>query len=267
MQKKLNKLRASVKEKRPLIHCITNPISINQCANAVLAVGARPIMAENPNEVEEIAESASALLINLGNITDARMNAMEKALCVSRSAYIPAVLDAVGVACSKYRRLFANKLIGQGEFSVIKGNYSEITALYDPSYKSSGVDADGKADAESVKNISAELALKYNCIILATGKTDIITDGKKTVLVKNGSPRLADITGMGCMLGAIIACFLSVEKGINAVVTACVLLGISGSLAENADGCGSYFVSLMDRLSTLTAEELENNIDIEVYER
>ena len=109
--RKLNEIRAAVRDRRPLIHCITNPISINQCANAVLAAGARPIMAEHPAEVKEITESADALVLNLGNITDVRMESMEIALRAAKEKGIPVVLDAVGTACSGLRRKFAARLL------------------------------------------------------------------------------------------------------------------------------------------------------------
>ena len=109
--RKLNEVCGAVREKRPLIHCITNPISINQCANAILAAGARPIMAEHPAEVKEITETADALMLNLGSITDARMQSMEISLRAATEKGIPVVLDVVGTACSTLRREFAARLL------------------------------------------------------------------------------------------------------------------------------------------------------------
>ena len=138
----IHSIRSKVKECHPLIHCITNPISIHQCANAILAVGARPMMAEHPKEVREITESADALLLNLGNITDARMESMMISTKAAKQKGIPIVLDAVGVACSTLRRSFARELLKTVSPTVIKGNYSEISALYHEKYHSVGVDAD-----------------------------------------------------------------------------------------------------------------------------
>ena len=126
----MHEICALVREKHPLIHCITNPISINQCANAILAIGARPIMAEHPSEVREITETSDALMLNLGNITDARMVSMKNALLAAKEKGIPAILDAVGIACSKLRRNYISELLEIGIPTVIKGNYSEIYALY-----------------------------------------------------------------------------------------------------------------------------------------
>ena len=136
-----NEIVNSVREKKPLVHCITNPISINQCANAVLAVGAKPIMAEHPKEVEEITNVADALVLNLGNITDARMESMLISAKTASENNIPFVVDAVGISCSALRRDYIKRII-KYKPKVIKGNYSEIKALYDSEYKSAGVDAD-----------------------------------------------------------------------------------------------------------------------------
>ncbi len=199
----------SLKERRPLIHCITNPISINQCANSVLATGARPIMAEHPLEVAEIASTASALMLNLGNITDVRMESMRLAAEAAVSKSIPIVFDAVGVACSVLRRTYALNFIKEFSPAVVKGNYSEITALTDLSYLSDGVDSYDGPEFDTALNAAAGLADFSGGVVLASGKTDIITDGKSVILVKNGSPMLSSITGTGCMLGALTSCFLA----------------------------------------------------------
>ena len=167
--RKLNEMRAAVRDRRPLIHCITNPISINQCANAVLAAGARPIMAEHPAEVKEITESADALVLNLGNITDVRMESMEIALRAAKEKGIPVVLDAVGTACSGLRRVFAARLLATAKPAVLKGNYSEIYALYRTAYRSAGVDADAALGEDEVREAAGELAGKYGITVLASG--------------------------------------------------------------------------------------------------
>ncbi len=124
-------IRKYTKEAAPLIHCITNPISIHDCANIILAAGARPIMAEHPAEVAEITAVASALMLNLGNITDARIESIQRALKEANRRKIPVLLDLVGVTCSSLRREFARKLLTDGRFAVIKGNISEILAAAD----------------------------------------------------------------------------------------------------------------------------------------
>ena len=238
--KKLHEILEAVREKQPLIHCITNPISINQCANGILAIGARPMMAEHPKEVQEITETAGALILNLGNITDARMQSMEISLQTAKEKHIPVLLDAVGIACSKLRRDYVAHLLNIGIPTVIKGNYSEIYALYQGDYRSSGVDADTEIS-----------------------KTDVVTDGKRLVRIHNGTKQLSSVTGTGCMLGALCGAYLSVCTDMDAAVAGCAVLGICGELAETEKGSGSFMVNLMDALSTLTAQKLEQYISME----
>ena len=259
----MHDIREAVRVKQPLIHCITNPISINQCANGILAVGARPIMAEHPAEVREITETADALMLNLGNITDARMRSMKISFQTAKGRNIPVILDAVGIACSRLRREYIAELLEMGVPTVIKGNYSEIFALYHDAYRSSGVDADAAINEAAVCNAAARLAKKYNAAILASGKTDIVSDGTKTVRIKNGTPQLSTVTGTGCLLGALCGAYLSVCADMNAAVTACLVLGICGQIAKTPRGSGSFMVNLMDALSTLTDVKFEKSIDME----
>lgn len=260
---KLNRIREQVFKNRPLIHCITNPISINQCANAVLSIGASPIMAEHPDEVEEITKTADALMLNLGNITDARIKAIMISASVAKENDIPFILDMVGVSCSSLRRKLAFEVIESAMPNVIKGNYSEINAFYDRSYSSLGVDAEKTLDEGYISRISVKLAREYNTIILASGKTDIITDGKKLIGVKNGVPGLSSVTGTGCMLGALCACYLSVQRSIQAAAAACAALGICGELSNKDKGAGSFMVGLMDNISRLSDEDFKNKLDME----
>ncbi len=252
-----------IREKSPLIHSITNPISINQCANALLAVGARPIMAEHPREVREITETADALYLNLGNITDARMESMMISVKTAKEKNIPVTLDLVGAACSKLRRDYASELIGANVPTIIKGNYSEITAMSQIGYTSAGVDADGSLTMESVTKTAACLADKFNTVVLASGKTDIICGGGRVLYAHNGTPQLSRVTGTGCILGALAACCTAVTDGFDAAVSACALLGISGELSETDKGGGSFMVNLIDNLTTLNAERIKERLNIE----
>ena len=158
MSERISQMLCTLREADPLIHAITNPISITQCANAVLALGARPIMAEHPREVEEITATAAALLFNLGNITDVRMEAMERSAGAARKNGVPVVLDAVGVACSRLRRDYANRLLEHFPPAVLKGNYAEINALARPDYTASGVDGDKALTPAAAARAAGELA-------------------------------------------------------------------------------------------------------------
>lgn len=243
-------LRA-LRTEAPLIHAITNPISINQCANAVLALGARPIMAEHPREVEEITATAAALLLNLGNLTDVRMEAMWRSAGTARELGIPVVLDAVGVACSRLRRDYARKLLDHAPPIVLKGNYAEITALDHPDYTASGVDGDKSLAPAAVAQAAGALARRWGCVILASGQTDLVTGGSGVTAIHNGTPQLGSVTGTGCMLGALCACFLTAAAPLTAAKSACVTLGVVGELAATPKGSGTFLVNLLDQLSTL----------------
>lgn len=260
----INNIRRQTAEKNPLIHCITNPISINQCANGVLAVGARPTMAEHPQEVSEITQAADALVLNIANITDVRMQSIRISAATAQKNHIPFIIDAVGISGSQLRRDYINDFMNSFTPAAVKGNYSEIYALYNRAYTSAGVDADRSLTVETVSRAAVKLAQKYGIMVLASGKTDIVTDGSTTVYINNGVPQLAGITGTGCLLGMLCGCYLSVDQSINALVTACVVLGICGQLSLTDKGNGSFFVNLMDNLSVLKDEQIEKLLDIEV---
>ena len=252
----LNEIRGRLTELSPLIHCITNPISINQCANAILAVGARPMMAEHPDEAAVITRSAGALMLNLGNFTDVRAKSMVISAATAKEHGIPFILDVCGAACLPNRREYALNLAKQSTPTVIKGNRPEITALYDNGYSTSGVDGDSSLSLEKSDAAAAALAKKLGCIVLASGAADTVTDGTRLTHLYNGTPRLGSITGTGCMQGALCAAFLAVCGGYEAAVCACVLQGICGELCEDTKGSGSFAAALMDGISTVTDDDI-----------
>ncbi len=260
----ISRIRQEVKGRNPLTHCITNPISINKCANAILAVGARPVMAEHPKEVCEIAKTASAVVLNIGNITDARLKSIIKTALLCKKENIPFLYDAVGVACSELRRKYTYKLLRKAAPSVIKGNYSEILALYDESYHASGVDSQ-KLDVDSISKAVVSLSRKYGTITLASGKTDIVSDGKKLYYMDNGTPQLSQITGTGCVAGALCGCFLSVDDSVLAPITALAMLGVSAEICKS-QGQASFEAELFDNLSTLENSCIEKHLKIKEVE-
>ena len=220
-------------------------------------------MAEHPKEVSEITRSCNALMLNLGNITDTRMDSM---LISAKTAYlhhIPFVLDMVGISCSGLRRNYAEGLLSEIPPTVIKGNCSEINSLVNSDYYHPGVDSQA-FDVKYIDEIAIKASLKYNTIVLVSGKTDIITDGKKLFHMKNGCKRLSSVTGTGCILGALCACFLSEDNSILSAVASCALLGICGEKADGNKGNGSFMISLMDNLSLIT--DIESDLRMEEVE-
>lgn len=261
----LLKIKQSVKTKKPLIHCITNPISINDCANVVLAVGAKPIMAEHPLEVSEITIVSKALGVNLGNITDIRMQSM---LISGKTAYenkIPHVIDLVGVGCSKLRLEYAKEYISQCHPNVIKGNMSEIKALYGIESNSKGIDV-GVSDVVTDKNIDEtiqmlkKLSIKTNSVVVATGVVDIITNGNDTYLINNGCEMLSMITGTGCMVNALIASYISSKNIFEGTILAVALMGICGELSRDAKGTGSFRNQLIDNMFSISDDIIRKNL-------
>lgn len=271
---KIINIKDKVMKNNPLIHCITNNITINDCANIVLSAYGRPIMAEHYKEVSDITKSASSLAINLGNITDDRM----KSIMISgKTAYenkIPTIIDIVGVSCSNLRLNFAIDFIEKFKPSVIKGNMSEIKAIFGIKIMSNGIDVN-KEDATNNENINhnicivRELALKTSSTIVATGAIDIISNGEKTYIIKNGCEELSRITGTGCMLNALIATYISSNDIINSALLGTIVMGISGELAKyqlqyegKNIGMGSFKIKLIDNISTIKSEDILERIRI-----
>lgn len=226
-------------------------------------------MAEHPGEVEGITERAGALMLNLGNITDARMESMPLSLKKAQEKDIPALLDLVGVACSPLRLDFAKKLLTVGQAAVLKGNISEILAMAGLPSHSVGIDA-GAEDALTKDNLPdicrafGRLAKQWNTVVMATGKQDLITDGEQAFLVSNGTEMLSSITGTGCMAGALTAAFLAGKRPLEAAVLGTVLMGIAGEkAAAAAHGPGSFQTELLDAVYTTDSGELGERAKIQ----
>lgn len=261
----LLQIRQSIKFKKPLIHCITNPISINDCANMVLAVGAKPIMAEHPLEVSEITAVSKSLAVNLGNITDARMESM---LISGKTAFekkIPQVIDLVGVGCSKLRLDYAKKFISECHPSVIKGNMSEIKTICGIKSSAKGIDV-GVCDIVTEENFNEsietlkELSLQTGSVIAVTGAVDIITNSTHTYLITNGCEMLSMVTGTGCMLTALIASYISSGNILDSTVLAVALMGICGELSQHVKGTGSFRTELIDNMFSISDDVIIKKI-------
>lgn len=266
--KKLLPVRQKLKNEKPLIHCITNPISINDCANGILAVGAKPIMAEHPGEAAEITAMSGALALNLGNITDARMESMLIAGKTANQRGIPLIVDMVGVACSSLRLEYTKNFLGQIHPNVIKGNMSEIKAvasLYmeDDRVKNSakGIDV-GDYDRLTDQNLENGIRIleflskKLETVVLASGEKDLAVSGSDAYLVQNGCEAMSYVTGTGCLLNVLAAAFMPVTDSMSAVLMALLLLGVCGETADISRGIGTYHIELLNQLYTMTDEIL-----------
>lgn len=258
----ITQLYNDIQKNCPIIHCITNIVTVNDCANILLAAGASPTMAHHPLEVEEITAGTNVLVCNLGAIAD--YEAMEKAGHVAHERKHAIVVDPVGISGSTYRRGLCKRLIGQIHPTCIRGNYSEIRALIEDHNTVTGVDAgDSSLDIEALKQYAREQLM----IVAASGKEDIITDGTTTYVCENGDAKMARITGSGCMSSVMLGAFLGAENSVRSAAACCAFVGIAGEYAaRKTDGCGggtmtfrNYFI---DEISLMTKEKLQGAIKI-----
>ncbi len=227
-----------IEDGRPLIHCITNIVTVNDCANILLAVGASPVMAHHPLEVEEISAKAAALVLNMGAMES--YDAMTAAGISAKKNGVPVILDPVGAAGASYRRNKTIELINVVHPDIIRGNLSEVNALaraicfgkcesIAPN-QPLGVDASDSEmlDFDLIKSFSRETGV----VIVVSGATDYIVDGDKTYEVSGGSAMLKRITGSGCMLSALLGAFYSLDKSVSNIISCLLLVNESASLAE-----------------------------------
>lgn len=229
-------------------------------------------MAEHPLEVAEITSTAQVLALNLGNITDARMEAMPIALKTAVQKEIPVLLDLVGTACSALRKNFAKELLKIHVPSVLKGNMSELLAMIEEESHAVGIDA-GEKDSITDENrnrltrLFQKKADEWNTVFLITGKEDMIVSKDECFFVQNGSPAMANITGTGCMLGMVCASYLaSASNAFNAALTSTVEFGIAGELAaKKTTAPGSFQVQLLDSFYQLTEAKRDSLAKIIVY--
>ena len=247
-----------VREKNPLVHCITNYVTVNDVANAILAVGGSPIMADDIYEVTDITTISNALVINIGTLNELTINSMEKAIVTANLKDIPVVFDPVGAGVSTLRNKTVERFLHTVHFTVIRGNLSEMAFCAGENSTTRGVDASEEDNALSAVDIAKTVAEKYSCTAIITGAEDVISDGERLVFVKNGVPLMKKVTGTGCMLSGILGAYLGAcEDKFSAVVSAVTSIGIAGEISferHSASGTGSFRVGIIDALSIIDDE-------------
>ncbi|MBI1801835.1 MAG: hydroxyethylthiazole kinase [Chloroflexi bacterium] len=255
-----------VRAERPLIHHITNFVTMNDVANATLAIGATPVMAHAVEEVSEVTASARALALNLGTPSPARIEAMCASGQTANQHHIPIVFDPVGVGATQFRAESARRLLDAARVQMIRGNASEVAALVNSHITMRGVDANG-APRDVTASVQA-LAALHHSVVAATGARDFVSDGQRVIGIDNGHPWFARITGAGCMATAIVAAFAAVETDrLRATVAALTCYGIAGEIAAaHAAGIGSFKLRLMDALFALTPEQIYSMAKIVVVD-
>jgi hydroxyethylthiazole kinase len=248
----------TVREKKPLIHNITNYVVMNYTANALLACGASPVMAHAIEEVEEMVSLASALVLNIGTLSTHWIDAMVKAGRRANKLGIPVILDPVGSGATVMRTKTAKLLIEEVSIQVIRGNASEVLSLAPATASSSTKGVDSVHTVDEATEVASDLARELKTILAITGAVDLVTDGQKAYRVKNGHEMMGCVTGTGCTATAIIAAFLAVDRNaLDATTTALAYFGLAGEMAAvNAPGPGTFGVGLLDVLYNMKAEEL-----------
>lgn len=265
----------SVRNGSPLVHCITNYVTVNDCANALLAVGASPIMSDEPADVEDITSICGGLLINIGTLNASSIESMKLAGRKAADLGHAIVLDPVGAGASKLRTETASSLLDELSIAVIRGNMSEVKALAGASAATRGVDVnpDDVVTEENLRSsaqFACRLAAKTGAIVAITGAIDIVADAHAAYAIRNGSSIMGRITGAGCMLSCLVAAFIVAseeEARLEAAVAAVSAMGLAGQLAaarmSSEDGNGSFRNYVLDALYHLTGEGLEQGALVE----
>jgi hydroxyethylthiazole kinase len=255
--KSAGEILARIRAHKPVVHSITNYVVMNSTANVLLAMGASPIMAHALEEIEEVVSIANAVVVNIGTLSKSWIESMRSACRVAADLGKPFVLDPVGSGATKLRTSTARNLIETALPTVIRGNASEILSLSAQGAKTRGVDSiNSMEDAiEAARAIAASLGT----IIAVTGERDLVTDGKRSLIITGGHPLLGYVTGTGCAATVIIAAFLAEEKDpMISTAAALAFFGLAGErAASQAPTPGSFWISVVDELYAITPEELE----------
>ncbi len=270
----------SIKEKNALTHCITNSVTINDCANAVLAIGGSPFMAEDAEELEEVVTIADVLVINIGKLSKEQIEAMEISCETADKTNTPIILDPVGVGVTELRNKTTVNLIKNHNITAIRGNISEIKAIaklfgvLDETNTAKGVDvnADDVITEENLKangDLICKLASQLDTVILASGPIDILTDGETTIAIDNGDDMMPLITGSGCMLSSIVGSCIGGSNPLEGSLVAILAMNLAGEKArakveEKDEGTGSFRAYLIDYLYKTNSESLINESNIKI---
>ncbi len=254
----------AIKKNSPLIHNITNYVVMEQTANSLLAIGASPVMAHAVEEAQDMATIANSLVLNIGTLSSAWIEAMLLALKTANSKSIPIVFDPVGSGATPYRMKTANSILSHGAVTVIRGNTSEIVSLNGNQSLSRGVDS--LLNASDYQEQAKMLAIQKKCIVWMSGKTDVVTNGQMLILIHNGHSLMEKVTGMGCTATAITGAFLAVNQNpLLGSAHAAILMGIAGEIAaKKGNGPGSFKLAFIDALYNISLNEIKERMRVDV---
>jgi len=247
-----------LRERKPLVHQITNYVVMNETANATLALGALPVMSHAREEVEEMVALAGALVLNIGTLSSHWIDAMLLAGKSANEHGIPVVLDPVGAGATRFRTETARRLLDEVKVAVLRGNQGEVATLVGVQAEVRGVESIGAGGEPA--DLARAAARNLGLVASVTGQIDHVSDGDRVLAVANGHELLAAVTGTGCMSSAITGCFLAVEpdRPLEAAAEALAAFGVAAEdAARDAQGPGSFHVGLYDALAALEPETLD----------
>ncbi len=253
---------AAVRSCHPLVHHITNTVTINDCANITLCAGGAPVMAAAPEEAGEMAAMAGALVLNIGTLSSAQVESMLIAGKVANVRGIPVVLDPVGAGATAMRTEACERLLSELDIAVLKGNAGEIGVLAGIGGEVRGVDSVGCAGDFAA--VAAACARKYGTVVVMTGPEDYISDGDRTFVVRNGNPLMGRLSGTGCMTASVVGAFAAAGTDpVESCAAACAAFGRAGErAAAQARGPYSFRTALFDEMANLTGEDLAAHADV-----
>ncbi len=266
----------NVREKTPLVHNITNYVTVNDVANILLACGASPIMSDEPEDVVDITSICGGLYINIGTLNKRSMEGMFLAGRKANELGHALLLDPVGAGASALRTNTSRRLMEELKFDVVRGNISEVKTLALGSGTTKGVDADA-ADAVTEESLDGavtfakEFAKKMECIAAITGAVDLVSDGDRCYAIRNGRPEMGHITGTGCQLSGMMTAFVTANPGnkLEAAAAAVCAMGLAGEIAygrmQKGDGNSAYRSRIIDAIYNMDAYTLEKGAKYEVF--
>ena len=259
----------NVRKNVPLVHNITNYVTVNDVANVLLACGGSPIMSDEPEDVKEITSICGGLNINIGTLSKRSIEGMFAAGARANELGHATLLDPVGAGASTLRTNTAVELMEKIRFDVIRGNISEVKTLAQGSGTTKGVDAD-VTDAVTEENLEEGIAKKAGCIVAITGAIDLVSDADRCYVIRNGRPEMGKITGTGCQLSGMMTAFLTAnpEQKLEAAAAAVCTMGLAGEIGwsymQKGDGNATYRNRIIDAIYNMDKETLDKGAKYEI---
>ncbi len=260
-----------VRETCPLVHHITNYVTVNDCANMTLAVGASPVMADDPAEVADMCGIAQALVLNIGTLNSRTVEAMLAAGRAANARGIPVILDPVGCGATPLRKETVRNILAEVKIAVIRGNISEIAAVSGENAHTKGVDAAAEDADADIAALARSVSDTHHCVTAVSGAVDMVTDGHRVAAVRNGCPRMSRITGTGCMETSVLGAFCGANPGNlwQAASAGMIFMGLCGDIAEKTAGSvglGSFRNALLDAAGHMTPDMLAEGANYDAWE-